>query len=105
MSLEEFGDDLIHFRLGKAEERAEDYIFGTVVPEIAAVMKKAASDEWKMMAASVKAHIGDLSVTSPTDSFVKVVTEVAADIVGKAPGILLQDIFIQVNAVVASQAA
>lgn len=105
MSLSELGNDLLHFRLGKAEERIEDYFVGTLLPEIGAVVKKAATDEWKMMASSVKAHIGDLSIASPVDSFVTVAKEVLADIVVQAPGILISDIFVEINAVVSSKAS
>lgn len=103
MSVQELESDLLHFRLGKAAERVEDYFTGTLLPEIAAIAKKAATDEWKMMAASVKAHIGDLSITSPVDSFVKVAKEVLADIIVQAPTILISDIFVEINAVVSAQ--
>lgn len=102
MSVQELEDDILHFRLGKAAERVEDYFEGTLLPEIAAVAKKAATDEWKMMAASVKAHIGDLSITSPVDSFVTVAKEVLADIAVQAPTILISDIFVEINALVSA---
>lgn len=103
MSALELADDILHFRLGKAGERLEDWLKGTIFPEAETFLKKLASDEGKMLEASVEAHIGDLDINSPTASFVKVCTEIAADIAVKAPSILLQDIFAFVNIKVAAK--